>query len=76
MLDNGENVSAEQLEDRFANEHGVKEVVCYGEGNAIVAEVFLDADYLKTNRITLRPVSGKVQLENAQIIKRLMEVIA
>ncbi len=31
---------------------------------------------LKTNRITLRPVSGKVQLENAQIIKRLMEVIA
>lgn len=52
LLDNGENVSAEQLEDRFANEHGVKEVVCYGEGNAIVAEVFLDADYLKTNRIT------------------------
>ena len=52
LLDNGENVSAEQLEDRFANEHAVKEVVCYGEGNAIVAEVFLDADYLKTNNIT------------------------
>ncbi len=52
LLDNGENVSAEQLEDRFANEHAVKEVVCYGEGNAIVAEVFLDADYLKSNNIT------------------------
>ena len=52
LLDNGENVSAEQLEDRFANEHAVKEVVCYGEGNAIVAEVFLDQDYLKANNIT------------------------
>ena len=52
LLDNGENVSAEQLEDRFANEHGVKEVVCYGEGNAIVAEVFLDADLLKTQNVT------------------------
>lgn len=52
LLDNGENVSAEQLEDRFANEHAVKEVVCYGEGNAIVAEVFLDADELKANNVT------------------------
>ncbi len=52
LLDNGENVSAEQLEDRFANEHAVKEVVCYGEGNAIVAEVFLDADFLKANAVT------------------------
>ena len=51
LLDNGENVSAEQLEDRFANEHAVKEVVCYGEGNAIVAEVFPDAEFLKTNGI-------------------------
>ena len=31
---------------------------------------------LKTNRITLRPVSGKVNLENAQILKKLREVIA
>ena len=52
LLDNGENVSAEQLEDRFANEHAVKEVVCYGEGNAIVAEVFLDADELKAAAVT------------------------
>ena len=52
LLDNGENVSAEQLEDRFGNEHGVKEVVCYGEGNAIVAEVFLDKEVLKAENVT------------------------
>ena len=51
LLDNGENVSAEQFEDRFANEHAVKEVVCYGEGNAIVAELFLDTDFLKANAV-------------------------
>ncbi len=31
---------------------------------------------LKTNCITLRPVSGKVNLDNAQILKKLREVIA
>lgn len=51
LLDNGENVSAEQLEDQFGNEKAVKEVVCYGEGNAIIAEVFLDAAYLKEHNI-------------------------
>lgn len=52
LLDNGENVSAEQLEDRFADELTVKEVICYGEGNAIVAEVFLDRDQLRERNIT------------------------
>ncbi|MBQ8567692.1 MAG: iron-containing alcohol dehydrogenase [Oscillospiraceae bacterium] len=52
LLDNGENVSAEQLEERFAGEVAVKEVVCYGEGNAIIAEVFLDTEFLKENNIT------------------------
>ena len=51
LVDNGENVSAEQLEDRFGNEKAVKEVVCYGEGNAIIAEVFLDAAFLKEQNI-------------------------
>lgn len=52
LLDNGENVSAEQLEAQFGSEKAVKEVVCYGEGNAIIAEVFLDAAYLKEQSIT------------------------
>ncbi|MBQ6019981.1 MAG: iron-containing alcohol dehydrogenase, partial [Clostridia bacterium] len=52
LLDNGENVSAEQLEDRFADELTVKEVVCYGEGNAIVAEVFLDKEQLRAANVT------------------------
>ncbi|MBR5428242.1 MAG: iron-containing alcohol dehydrogenase, partial [Clostridia bacterium] len=52
LLDNGENVSAEQLEDRFADELTVKEVICYGEGNAIVAEVFLDRDQLRAQNVT------------------------
>ncbi|MBR4450282.1 MAG: iron-containing alcohol dehydrogenase [Clostridia bacterium] len=52
LLDNGENVSAEQLEDRFANEKAVKEVVCYGDGTAVVAEIFLDQEFIKENGIT------------------------
>lgn len=42
LLDNGENVSAEMLEEQFANESLVSEVICYNEGSAICAEVYLN----------------------------------
>ncbi|MCR5042113.1 MAG: AMP-binding protein, partial [Clostridia bacterium] len=51
LLDNGENVSAEQLEALFGYEKLVKEVVCYGEGNAIVAEIFPDRDFISAEGI-------------------------
>lgn len=45
ILSNGENVSPEELEKKFADEPMVKEVVVYGEGNSIVAEVYPDFDH-------------------------------
>lgn len=46
ILSNGENVSPEELEMKFVDEKTIKEIVVSAEDNKIVAEVFLDADYL------------------------------
>lgn len=52
LLDNGENVSAEMLEDKFACEDIVQEVLCFGEGSAIYAEIYPDISYIAENNIT------------------------
>lgn len=52
LLDNGENVSAEYVEDKFAGEPLVKEVVCFGDDGAIYAEIFPDLRYAAANGIT------------------------
>lgn len=52
LLDNGENVSAEMLEERFAKEPLVGEVVCFGDNGAIYAEIYPDQAYIKENNIT------------------------
>ena len=52
LLDNGENVSAEMLEERFATEKIVSEVVCFGENGAIYAEIYPDKTYIAENNIT------------------------
>lgn len=52
LLDNGENVSAEMLEDKFSFEPMVQEVVCFGEGGAIYAEIYPDKTYIAENNIT------------------------
>lgn len=52
LLDNGENVSAEMLEDRFSSEPIVQEVVCFGENGAIYAEIYPDKAYVAENNIT------------------------
>lgn len=51
LLDNGENVSAEMLEEQFANETLVQEVICYNEGSAICAEVYLNKAFIEENGI-------------------------
>lgn len=45
ILSNGENVSPEMLENKFADEKVVKEIVVYGDKDRIVAEIFPDAEY-------------------------------
>ena len=52
LLDNGENVSAEMLEERFSLEKLVSEVVCFGENGAIYAEIYPDKTYIAENNIT------------------------
>lgn len=52
LLDNGENVSAEMLEDKFYAEPFVQEVVCFGENGAIYAEIFPDKAYVAEHNIT------------------------
>ena len=52
LLDNGENVSAEFLEERFVHEGFVQEVVAYGQDGMICVEVYPNAEYIKENSIT------------------------
>ena len=59
ILSNGKNVYPEEIEDALAATPGVLEIIVYegkskrgGEYNAIVAEIFPDADYLDKNGIT------------------------
>lgn len=44
ILGNGENISAESIEEQIYKIPYVKEVIAYGKDNVIVAEVYLDED--------------------------------
>ena len=46
ILSNGENLSPEELEEDFARDPAVKEVLVYDENSKIVAEIFPEDDYL------------------------------
>ncbi|MGN0682687.1 MAG: AMP-binding protein [Oscillospiraceae bacterium] len=45
ILDNGENVSPEELENKFADNRLVKEVLVYAKDSVITAEIFPNSDY-------------------------------
>ena len=45
ILSNGENVSPEEIENLFADESIVREVVVYGENDKIVCEAFPDTEF-------------------------------
>ena len=44
ILGNGENIPAESIEEQIYTIPYVKEVICYGKDNVIVAEVYLDEE--------------------------------
>ena len=46
ILSNGENVSPEELEMKFADEKVIKEIVISGENNKIIAEIFPDMEFV------------------------------
>lgn len=52
ILSNGENVSPEAIENKFASVKLVEEVLVYGENNRIVAEIYPDFDYAQANDIS------------------------
>ena len=45
ILSNGENVSPEEIEKKFADEKVVKEIVVSAENDRIVAEIYPDSDF-------------------------------
>ena len=47
ILSNGENVSPEELERKFADEKTIKEIVVRAENDRIIAEIYPDFDYVK-----------------------------
>lgn len=52
ILDSGENVSPEELENKFADNRLVKEVLVYAKDGVITAEIFPNADYAAEAGIT------------------------
>lgn len=44
ILGNGENIPAESIEEQIYKIPYVKEVICYGKDNVIVAEIYLDEE--------------------------------
>ena len=51
ILSNGENVSPEAIEKKFADNQLVSEVLVYGEKNRIIAEIYPDYEYAKLEGI-------------------------
>ncbi len=51
ILSNGENISPEELEMKFADEKIIKEIVVFAENDRIVAEVFPDKEFAELSGI-------------------------
>lgn len=73
ILDNGENVSPEELEDIFIKSDFVKEIVVYADENnsknQISAFIVPDKDYFKKNQI--EDIEGVINKEVASINRTL-----
>lgn len=48
ILSNGENISPEEIENKFADEAIVKDVIVKAEGDSLVAEIYPDCLYAKS----------------------------
>lgn len=54
ILDNGKNVSAEELEDHIYKIPYVEEVIVYGANNLIIAEVYIDKESYSVSETQLK----------------------
>lgn len=66
ILGNGENISAESIEDMIYTIPYVKEAVAYGENNTIVAEVYLDEE--------TTDAKGRINADIQMINRRLPQI--
>lgn len=71
ILSNGENVSPEEIENMFADESIIKEIVVYGEKDQIVCEAFPDAEFCdgmegETIESEIRRIVDDVNLQSPQ----------
>lgn len=59
VLSNGENISPEEIENRFADEALIKEIVIFADSDSLVAEIFPDE---KATREDLESIIDKINL--------------
>lgn len=64
ILSNGENVSPEMIENKFDKDRLVMDIVAYGKGEQIVAEVYPNYEYAQTNG--MQDILGEVKKLVAQ----------
>lgn len=65
VLSNGENVSPEEIEMKFADEKVIKEIVVSAENDRIIAEIFPDTEYAAMAGITDIEAYLKVKIKEA-----------
>ncbi len=52
ILSNGENISPEEIENRFVDDGIIKEIIVFAEGDSIIAEIFPDEMLVASMGIT------------------------
>lgn len=69
ILSNGENVSPEMIENRFDGDRLIQDIVVYGEGDTIEAEVYPNFEYAQAQGITDIPaaVNEIITLRNGEL---------
>jgi long-subunit acyl-CoA synthetase (AMP-forming) len=68
ILSNGENISPEEIENKFADFIEVKEVIVFGENDKLIAEIYPDDNLVATSKLediehTLSLIVDKVNLQ-------------
>lgn len=58
ILSNGENISPEEIENRFVDDGIVKEIVVFAEGDSIIAEIY--PDDLLVQSLGVEDVEGEI----------------
>lgn len=59
ILSNGENISPEEIENRFVDDGVVKEIVVIGEDDKFIAEIYPDSQFAEAHGIT--DIEGEIQ---------------